>query len=53
MKELTKAEEEVMKVIWELEKAFVKDVLAKFPEPKPAYNTISGKRRIRIYRRTD
>lgn len=41
MKELTKAEEEVMKVIWELEKAFVKDVLAKFPEPKPAYNTIS------------
>lgn len=41
MKELTKAEEEVMKVIWKLEKAFVKDVLAKFPEPKPAYNTIS------------
>ena len=41
MKELTKAEEEVMQVIWELENAFVKDVLAKFPEPKPAYNTIS------------
>jgi predicted transcriptional regulator len=41
MKELTKAEEEVMQVLWDLKTAFVKDVLEKFPEPKPAYNTIS------------
>lgn len=41
MKELTKAEEEVMQVLWNLEKAFVKEVLAEFKNPKPAYNTIS------------
>jgi predicted transcriptional regulator len=41
MKELTKAEEEVMQVLWKLEKAFVKEILAEFKEPKPAYNTIS------------
>lgn len=41
MKELTKAEEQVMQVLWDLEKAFVKDILEKFPKPRPAYNTIS------------
>lgn len=41
MKELTKAEEQVMQILWELQKGFVKDILAKIPEPKPAYNTIS------------
>lgn len=40
-KELTRAEEEVMQVLWKLEKGFVKDILDKFPEPKPAYNTVS------------
>lgn len=41
MKELTKAEEEVMQKLWQLEKAFVKEILEEFEEPKPAYNTIS------------
>jgi len=41
MQELTKAEEQVMQVLWDLKKAFVKEIVAKFPEPKPAYNTIS------------
>lgn len=41
MKELTKAENQVMQVLWNLEKGFVNDILEKFPEPKPAYNTIS------------
>ncbi len=41
MKELTKAEEQVMEYLWELKKAFVKDVLDQFPEPRPAYNTVS------------
>jgi len=41
MKELTKAEEQIMQVLWKIEKGFVNDVLAKFPEPKPAYNTVS------------
>lgn len=41
MKELTKAEEEIMQVLWELEPVFVKDIIDKLPEPKPAYNTVS------------
>ncbi len=41
MKELTKAEEEIMQVLWELETAFVKEVIERMPEPKPAYNTVS------------
>jgi len=41
MKELTRAEEQIMQVIWNLERAFVKDILKELPEPKPAYNTVS------------
>jgi len=41
MKELTKAEEQIMQILWNLEKAFVKEIIAKFPDPKPAYNTVS------------
>ncbi len=41
MKELTKAEEQVMQILWKMEKGFVNDMLEKFPEPKPAYNTVS------------
>jgi predicted transcriptional regulator len=41
LKELTKAEEQIMQVLWTLEKAFVKEVIDELPEPKPAYNTVS------------
>jgi predicted transcriptional regulator len=41
MKELTKAEEQIMQELWTLEKAFVKEIVDKLPEPKPAYNTVS------------
>lgn len=41
MKHLTSAEEEVMQYLWKLEKAYVKELLAAFPDPKPAYNTVS------------
>jgi BlaI family penicillinase repressor len=41
MKELTKAEEQIMHILWDLEKAFVKDIVERFPEPRPAYNTVS------------
>lgn len=41
MKKLTNKEEEVMKILWVLERAFVKDVLAQFKEDKPHYNTLS------------
>lgn len=40
-RELTRAEEQVMQILWDLEKAFVKDIIEKMPEPKPAYNTVS------------
>ena len=30
-----------MQVLWDLEKGFVKDLLPHFPDPKPAYNTVS------------
>ena len=41
MKELTKAEEQIMQLLWKQEKAFVKDLVEEMPEPKPAYNTVS------------
>ena len=40
-KDLTKAEEQVMQVLWQLKKAFVNDIIEQISEPKPAYNTIS------------
>lgn len=39
-KELTKAEEQIMQVIWRMEKGFAKDILEAIKEPKPAYNTV-------------
>ena len=36
MKQLTKAEEQVMQILWEIKKGFVKDILEKMPAPKPA-----------------
>ena len=41
MKELTKAEEQIMQILWRIGKGYVNDVLEYFPEPKPAYNTVS------------
>ena len=41
MRSLTKAEEEVMQILWEVKEANVKDIISHMPEPKPAYNTVS------------
>jgi BlaI family transcriptional regulator, penicillinase repressor len=41
MKELTKAEEEIMQILWKIEKGFVKDIIEQMTEPRPAYNTVS------------
>jgi len=41
IKELTKAEEQIMQILWDMEKGFVKDIVARMPDPKPAYNTVS------------
>ncbi|MEO1053254.1 MAG: BlaI/MecI/CopY family transcriptional regulator [Bacteroidota bacterium] len=40
MNELTKAEEQIMRVIWKEGRMFIKDIIEKLPEPKPAYNTV-------------
>lgn len=48
IKELTKAEEEIMQILWELDGGFVKDIIAQMAEPKPAYNTVSTIVRILV-----
>ncbi len=41
MKTLTKAEEKIMKILWGIEKGFVKDIIEQYPDPKPPYNSVS------------
>lgn len=41
MKPLTKAEEQVMLVVWDLGQGFLKDIMEHMPEPKPHSNTIA------------
>lgn len=41
MNPLTKAEEQVMQCLWEMDGGFVKEIIQHYPDPKPAYNTIS------------
>jgi BlaI family transcriptional regulator, penicillinase repressor len=48
MNELTKAEAQVMHYIWKLEKSFLKDIVDAFPEPRPAYTTISTVIRVLV-----
>ena len=38
---LTKAEERIMQILWDLKRGFIKDIQENFPEPQPPYNTIS------------
>ena len=38
---LTKAEERIMQILWDIEKGFIKDIREHFPKPRPPYNTIS------------
>jgi BlaI family transcriptional regulator, penicillinase repressor len=40
-RELTKAEEQIMHILWDKGAALVHAILAEFPDPKPAYNTVS------------
>ncbi len=41
MDQLTKREEQIMQVIWRLEKAFIRDIVDELPAPKPHYNTVA------------
>lgn len=40
-KQLTKAEEQFMQVLWDIGQGSVQNIIDKLPEPKPAYNTVS------------
>ena len=46
MQKLAKREEQIMQVLWRLEKAFVKDIITGLPEPKPHYNSVATMVRI-------
>lgn len=41
MNKLTRAEEQVMQILWDMGEGMTKDVISRFPDPKPAYNTVS------------
>ena len=41
MKQLTKAEEEIMQILWQLKEGNVAGIIEEMLEPKPAYNTVS------------
>lgn len=41
MKEITRAQEDILKAVWEVENGAVTDIIEKLPEPKPAYNTVA------------
>ena len=45
-KRMTPAEEEIMQVLWKIEKGIIKDILKEFPSPKPAYNTVATVLRV-------
>ena len=40
-KQLTKAEEQIMQVLWKLDKAFLRDIIEALPNPKPHNNTVA------------
>ncbi len=41
MQKLAKREAQIMQAIWQLEKAFIKDIVEALPEPRPHYNSVS------------
>ena len=51
MKELTKAEEQIMQYLWKLETAFLKDIIEESPYPRPAYTTVSTVVRVLVKKR--
>lgn len=48
MIELTKAEVQVMQYLWNIEKGFLKDIIEQYPEPRPAYTTVSTVVRVLV-----
>ena len=48
IKDLTRTEEQIMQILWDLEKGFVNDIIPRLPKPKPAYSTVSTIIRILV-----
>ena len=48
MKTLTKAEEQIMQVLWKVEKGFLRDIVEEMPNPKPHQNTVATLLKILI-----
>lgn len=46
--DLTRAEEQVMQILWKLGKGFLKDIVESFPQPRPAYTTVSTVIRVLV-----
>ena len=46
IRDLTKAEEQVMQILWKVDESIVRDLVDQFPDPKPAYNTVSTVLRV-------
>ncbi|MGC4038953.1 MAG: BlaI/MecI/CopY family transcriptional regulator [Chitinophagaceae bacterium] len=46
MQKLAKREEQIMQACWQLEKAFIKEIIAELPDPKPHYNSVATMVRI-------
>ena len=41
MQKLAKREEQIMQAVWHLKKAFIREIIDEFPDPKPHYNTVA------------
>lgn len=41
MEKLTKREDQIMQIVWQLKKVFIRDIIEKLPEPKPHYNSVA------------
>jgi len=41
MNQFTKREDQIMQIVWQLKKAFIRDIVEALPEPKPHYNTVA------------
>ncbi len=48
VKELTRAEEQVMRNLWRIRSGFLKQIIEQYPEPKPAYTTVSTVIRVLV-----
>lgn len=46
IRDLTKAEEQVMQILWKVDESIVRDIVEQFTDPKPAYNTVSTVLRV-------